>query len=244
MLLVTIPSYLCVTNRRKERSMEQTSQEEQYNKLATIFQENIASVEIRLHPKKTYPIWRYGQVIGEDNQVFQQFNSEPIYVSDQRKVRGKKELKQKIRNVETTSPFDEKSFFQFIQTIRSDLSKLRESRLRQAHIAFTMTLVTIILGILLASSGVLCIYFFGFPIGGAQTLSGVISNITSFTTFRFSKEINTRLDTIIREISILDRAHTAMQFISMISDSTAKDTAITELARDLQSLFREDNHIP
>ena len=149
-----------------------------------------------------------------------------------------KKLKAKKADVEVIHPFDEKSFADFILTIRKHLEKQREERYRQASIAFTITLLAIIIGMVMAFAGVVCIFHFGVSIGAIPALSSVISNATCLAAFRFNKEANARLDIIVQELCILDRASMSMHIISKISDRAAKDFAIIELTKNLQGTFR------
>ena len=154
------------------------------------------------------------------------------------KLRKRGKTKTEKESIDVKHPFDEQSFISFIDPIRNYLDKQREERRRQANTAFTITFSAIIIGIIMACASVACIFIFGISIGAIPTVSSVISNATSIVTFRFNKEANTRLDIIVREIGIFDRASVAMRFISMISDTTAKDAAIIDLAKDLQGTFR------
>ncbi len=130
---------------------------------------------------------------------------------------------------------NETSFLNFIEITRHHLDQRYQERLKQAQLAFIVALTALIIGIILVFLGVACIFLISLPVGAVTAASSSISSIISALAFRFNKEANDRLDTVGRELSILERVNVAMRYIGYISDAEKKDQAITDLTKQLYS---------
>jgi hypothetical protein len=111
------------------------------------------------------------------------------------------------------------------------LDRQRQERLSQAHITFIVAFIALITGIVLAFIAVICIYAASLPVGAATAIAGLVFDIISVSAFSFNKDINNKLDSITRELSIFDRTELAMHYIGYISNTEAKDGAITDLIK-------------
>lgn len=131
------------------------------------------------------------------------------------------------------------SFHNFIEVTRHHLDERYKERLKQAQLAFIAALTALIIGIILVFLGVACIFLVSLPLGAVTAASSSISSIVSALAFKFNKEANDRLDTVSRELSVLERVDLAMRYIGYISDTEKKDQAITDLTKQLYSRSRD-----
>jgi ABC-type multidrug transport system fused ATPase/permease subunit len=136
----------------------------------------------------------------------------------------------------------EATFLSLIDITRDHLNSQQQERFHQARVAFMIALLALILGIVLVFAGVVCIFVMSLPIGAVTAASSSISSLISALAFRFNKEANDRLDTVAKELSILDRASVAMYYISYITDAEKKDQAITDLTKQLSSFPLEQGN--
>jgi hypothetical protein len=119
------------------------------------------------------------------------------------------------------------------QARRELLDQQRQHQLNQSRIVFHVALALLILGVLFVFAGVISGYFFSLAASTITAGSGVVVNVISAVVFNFYKQENDRLDAITQELSGLDRATMAMQYISQISDEQQRNQAIRDLARQL-----------
>jgi hypothetical protein len=120
---------------------------------------------------------------------------------------------------------------ELIVVAREYLDRQRQERLSQAHITFAAAFIALITGTVLVFIALICIYTASLPVGAATVVASLISDIISALAFRFNKEANERLDSVTRELSILDRTELATRYIGYISHTEAKDRAITDLIK-------------
>lgn len=156
----------------------------------------------------------------------------------------KLESKEDIRTVERvlteeskTLPIKESSEIaqRVVDATYYDWKHFHAERLRQARVTFNVALALVALGALIIFTGVVFI-FAGYVSAGAVTTGvGAISEIVSVLLFRLNSESNDRLDSITRDLTILDKTRIAMRYIDQITDETKRNEAIADLAKDLQA---------
>lgn len=123
-----------------------------------------------------------------------------------------------------------------IEHERVYIDQQHQERLKQAHISFIVALVMLILGILLILTGVICMFVISFPAGAATSVSSIVVGSISALAFKFKKDIDNRLDIIIKDINTLEKSSIAMHYIGFITDLDAKDKAIRDLINRLYDL--------
>ncbi len=126
-------------------------------------------------------------------------------------------------------------FSRLIETRYNYLNKQRQHRLDQAHLAFRVALISLILGIGLIFIGIVCIFFANLSVGIVTAASSIIPNVITILAFRLNKDENDRLDIVAKELGVLEKTSEAMNYIGRIEDKEARDKAIIELAQRLSS---------
>jgi len=66
-----------------------------------------------------------------------------------------------------------------------------------------------------------------------SSVASIVSGIVSGLALAFNKQTNDRMDEYAKELVILEKSYTAMQYISLISDIKTKDEAIRDLAKSI-----------
>jgi len=127
------------------------------------------------------------------------------------------------------------SLSETIRLTREELFNERRERRLQARITFFAALITLILAILFVFIGIVLIYAGKLQAGVVTSVSSIISGIVSGLAFTFNKQANDRLDGTAKELVVLERIHTAMEFISYIKDVKVRDEALSELAKNISA---------
>jgi hypothetical protein len=125
------------------------------------------------------------------------------------------------------------SLSQIIKLTREELLNERRERRLQARITFFAALVTLVLAILFIFIGIVLIYAGKLQAGVVSSVSSIISGIVSGLAFAFNKQANDRLDGTAKHLVVLEKTHTAMEFISYINDVKVRDGALSDLAKNL-----------
>ena len=120
-----------------------------------------------------------------------------------------------------------------IKRTREDLTIQRNDRLQQAQITFIVALVVLILAIVLVFIGVILIFINKAQQGIVSSVASIVSGIVSGLVLAFNKQTNDRLDEYARELVVLEKSYTGMQYISLITDIKIKDEAICDLAKSI-----------
>jgi Putative DNA-binding domain len=120
-----------------------------------------------------------------------------------------------------------------IKRSREELTTQRNERLHQARISFIVALVFLILAMLLVFTGVILIFTVNLQAGVVTSVSSIVSGIVSGLVFNFNKQANDRMDEYARELIILEKSYTAMQYIFLMTDVKSKDEAIRDLAKSI-----------
>jgi hypothetical protein len=127
------------------------------------------------------------------------------------------------------------SLLETIRLTREELFDERRERRQQARITFFVALITLILSILFIFVGIILIYTGKLQAGVVTSVSSIISGIVSGLAFAFNKQANDRLDETAKELVVLERTHTAMEFISYIKDVKVRDEALSDLAKNISA---------
>lgn len=125
------------------------------------------------------------------------------------------------------------SLSETIKLTREELFDERRERRQQARITFFAALITLILAILFIFVGIVLIYTGKLQAGVITSVSSIISGIVSGLAFAFNKQANDRLDETAKELVVLERTHTALEYISYIKDVKVRDVALSDLAKSL-----------
>ncbi|HYT36457.1 MAG TPA: ATP-binding protein [Ktedonobacteraceae bacterium] len=127
------------------------------------------------------------------------------------------------------------SLSETIRLTREELFNERRERRLQARITFFAALITLILAILFVFIGIVLIYAGKLQAGVVTSVSSIISGIVSGLAFTFNKQANDRLDGTAKELVVLERTHTAMEYISYIKDVKVRDEALSDLAKNISA---------
>jgi Putative DNA-binding domain len=127
------------------------------------------------------------------------------------------------------------SLSETIRLTREELFNERRERRQQARITFFAALVTLVLAILFVFIGVVLIYAGKLQAGVVTSVSSIVSGIVSGLAFAFNKQANDRLDETAKELVVLERTHTAMEYISYIKDVKLRDEALSDLAKNIST---------
>ena len=127
------------------------------------------------------------------------------------------------------------SLTETIRLTREELFNERREKRQQARITFFVALITLILAILFIFFGVVLIYTGKLQAGIVTSVSSIFSGIVSGLAFAFNKQANDRLDEMAKELIVIERTHTAMEYIFYIKDVKLRDKALSDLAKDLFS---------
>ncbi len=122
-----------------------------------------------------------------------------------------------------------------ITRTREDLTTQRKERLQQARITFIVALVVLVLAILLVFVGVILIFTNKVQEGIVSSVASIVSGIVSGLALAFNKQVNDRMDEYARELVVLEKSYTGMQYISLIADVKIKDEAILDLAKGIST---------
>lgn len=120
-----------------------------------------------------------------------------------------------------------------IQQTREDLTTQRNERFQQARITFIVAIVVLVLAVLLVFVGVILIFFNKTQAGVVSSVASIVSGIVSGLALVFNKQTNDRMDEYAKELVVLEKSYTAMQYISLITDIKTKDEAIRDLAKSI-----------
>jgi len=116
-----------------------------------------------------------------------------------------------------------------IKQNKDELASRYRERVQQTNIAYYLSLVCLILGVLLVFIGVILIFIGKLEGGVLTTVSSVISSIVSGLAFVFFKQANDLEREDSKQMRTLEKSFEAMGYISCITDEKKRDELIGKL---------------
>ena len=136
----------------------------------------------------------------------------------------------------THSAHSESSTHSVISSTYDRLLGIRTERLRQARTSFNVAISLAVVGILIIFIAIIFIFIINnISIGIISSSAGVIAEIIGAILFKINKDTNDRLDTINKDLLVLERARASSELLNLVSDQNEKDRIIKEMIRVLNS---------
>jgi ABC-type lipoprotein export system ATPase subunit len=112
---------------------------------------------------------------------------------------------------------------------KDGLATRHRERVLQTNIAYYVSLICLILGVLLVFTGVILIFIGKLEGGLLTTVSSVISSIVSGLAFIFNKQANDLEREDSKQMRTLEKSYEAMGYISCLTDEKKRDELIEKL---------------
>lgn len=112
---------------------------------------------------------------------------------------------------------------------KDELATRHRERVQQTNIAYYVSLICLILGLLLVFTGVILIFIGKLEGGVLTTVSSAISSIVSCLAFVFTKQANDMEREDSKQMRTLEKSYDAMGYISCMADKNKRDELIEKL---------------